>query len=124
MPDAPTPASAVSPAGALPYPVASPLKPEALEWVPDAARTWLQKGQQEAADLMPQLGTNAFMGPVLIPEDPLQFQKDWVNWMEIAPGQRLAGYLGMAGNLTVDDQPAEILVTLLVDYRIVCFRPL
>ncbi len=119
----PTPGTNIYSNDVLTYPVAQPLEPETLTQAPAAARIWLEKGRQQAINQMPQLSASAFMGPVFIPKDPLQFHKNWVDRIQIAPDKRLTGYLTLAGNMAraLEDQVADVLVTLLVDYRQVEF---
>jgi len=62
------------------------------------------------------LSEAGFLGPVFISRNAIEFHKDWVHWMQVAPEERLAGYMFMASNQEVENQASEALVTLLVDY--------
>ncbi len=117
----PLPRMEVRPVDVAQYPIAQSLNPEAIAQVPEMVRAYLEEGQQEARSLLPQEPPGAFMGPVLIPENPLHFQKDWVNWIGMASEQRLIGYLGMAANAPDEQSLIEALVSLLVDYQQVKF---
>ncbi|MDT8306444.1 MAG: hypothetical protein RRC07_10950 [Anaerolineae bacterium] len=103
--------------GGSKYPLARSLIPGELNRAPEDVRTDFEEGQQQAARDMPRLSEAGFMGPVFIPTNAIEFHKDWVHWMQVAPGERLAGYLGMASN----QQGSEALVTLLVDYQQIHF---
>ncbi len=99
------------------YPLARPLTPGEIAHTPEDVRTHLEQGQEQAARDMPRLSEAGFLGPVFISRNAIEFHKDWVHWMQVAPEERLAGYMFMASNQEVENQASEALVTLLVDYQ-------
>lgn len=116
-PDIPLTRPITRPPDAIEYPAARSLLSTEFAHVPEDIRTHLEQGQEQADHDMPRLGEAGFLGPVFIPRNAIEFHKDWVHWIQVAPEERLAGYLFMASNQESGDQASEPLVTLLVDYQ-------
>ena len=112
-PDIPLTRPITQPPDTTEYPLARSLMSGELTNTPEDVRAPLEQGQQDVIRLMLRLGEAGFMGPVFIPENAIEFHQDSVTWMQVAPEERLAGYLYMASK----QQGSEALITLLVDYR-------